>query len=154
MASRSTHKGNHALVFGASGVTGWAIMNNAVNYPTPATFERVIGLTNRPLSISDAYLPRDSRLELYSGADLSNKASVMSKLQEIPDIGKVTHVYFAAYTAHGSDFQELKRANLEILKNAVETLEVLCPNMQFFTLQTGGKVPPASPPHPLRRTKR
>jgi len=46
----------------------------------------------------------------------------------------------AAYTGHGSDFQELKRANVEILENAVTAVEKLCPMLQFWTLQTGGKV--------------
>ena len=45
-----------------------------------------------------------------------------------------------AYTGHGSGFQELKRANVEILKNALEVVEKLCPKLEFWTLQTGGKV--------------
>jgi hypothetical protein len=78
---------------------------------------------------------------------------VIEKLKQVREIEKITHVYFAAYTSHGSDFQELKRANVEILSNAVEAVEALCPKLAFFTLQTGGKVHQTSlstspPPQP------
>merc|ERR1712014_172913 len=46
---------------------------------------------------------------------------------------------YTAYAGHGSDFPELKRINSEILTNAVGTCEIVCPNLRFFTLQTGGK---------------
>jgi nucleoside-diphosphate-sugar epimerase len=140
MASYSSDKAYCALVFGASGITGWAIMNNAVTYPSPNTFERIVGLTNRPLSKEDSCIPQDPRIELYSGIDLSKKDTLIGKLQQVHEIEKITHVYFAAYTSHGSDYKELKRANVEILKNAVEAIEQLCPKLLFFTLQTGGKV--------------
>jgi nucleoside-diphosphate-sugar epimerase len=140
MAFDSTNKGYHALVFGASGITGWAIMNNALMYPSPNTFERIVGLTHRPLSAAESQLPQVPRIELYSGIDLSKRDTIIQKLQEVREIEKITHVYFAAYTGHGNDFQELKRANMEILSNAVEAVEVLCPKLIFFTLQTGGKV--------------
>lgn len=133
--------GFHALIFGASGITGWALMNQAVTYPTPTTFSRIIGLSNRPLAAADAQLPADARIELYSGIDLSKgKVEAVEQLRKVKDIEKTTHVYFAAYTGHGNDFRELKRANVEILGNAVDALELVCPDMQFFTLQTGGKV--------------
>ena len=47
---------------------------------------------------------------------------------------------YTAYVGHGSDFQELKRANVEILENAVLAVDALCPKLRFWTLQTGGKV--------------
>jgi nucleoside-diphosphate-sugar epimerase len=140
MESHSTDQNRRTLVFGASGITGWAIMNNAVSYPSPNTFERIIGLTNRPLSIADSCLPQDPRIELHSGIDLSKKDTLIQRLQQVREIERITHVYFAAYTGHGSDYQELKRANMEILTNAVEAIEQLCPKLLFFTLQTGGKV--------------
>jgi hypothetical protein len=40
----------HALVFGASGISGWSILNQALTYPTPTTFSHITGLTNRPLT--------------------------------------------------------------------------------------------------------
>jgi hypothetical protein len=84
-----------ALVFGASGITGWAIVQEALKYPSPRTFDKVIGLTNRPLRKSEALLPEDGRLELYSGVNLSGGASkVEASLKKIDGIQGVTHVYF------------------------------------------------------------
>jgi hypothetical protein len=47
---------------------------------------------------------------------------------------------FAAYTGHGTGFEGIKKSNVEILKNAVLAVEKLCPSLQFWTFQTGGKV--------------
>jgi hypothetical protein len=45
-----------------------------------------------------------------------------------------------AYTGHGTGFEGIKKANVKILENAVTAVEKLCPNLQFWTFQTGGKV--------------
>jgi hypothetical protein len=85
----------NALVFGASGITGWAIVKTALEYPTPTTFSRVIGLTNRPLSLEDSFLPKDPRLSLKSGIDLSGDIdSIVEALKAIEGIRATTHVYF------------------------------------------------------------
>jgi len=84
-----------ALVFGASGITGWAIAQQALVYPTSTTFRRVIGLTNRPLTKFEALLPSDERLQLYSGINLSsNPSEIEAMMKNIPEIKTVTHVYF------------------------------------------------------------
>jgi hypothetical protein len=87
---------NVALVFGASGISGWAATKNLLAYPTPTTFSRVIGLTNRPLSLSESGLPEDPRLELYHGIDLRGDfASVKEQMQQkIPNLDEVTHMYY------------------------------------------------------------
>lgn len=100
----------------------------------------MIGLTNRPLSKDVAQLPEDQRIELYSDLDLTDRSKTLFHMQHIPGIEHTTHVYYAAYAGHGSDFGELKKINTEILTNAVGTCELTCPNMRYFTLQTGGKV--------------
>lgn len=84
-----------ALIFGASGITGWSVVQEALKYPSPTTFDKVIGLTNRPLSRAEALLPEDSRLELYSAVNLSDGApAVVAGLKRIEGIERVTHVYF------------------------------------------------------------
>ncbi|KAK0777664.1 hypothetical protein LTR75_015888 [Friedmanniomyces endolithicus] len=128
-----------ALVFGASGITGYALLKQLLVYPTPTTFSRVIGLTRRSLRTDVAQLPDDHRIELYSDLDLTDREQTLFHLQHIPGIKETTHVFYAAYAGHGTDYQELKRVNCEILTNAVGTCEIVCPKMQFFTLQTGGK---------------
>lgn len=88
-----------ALIFGASGITGWAITNAALSYPSPSTFERVVGLTSRPLSLQDSGFPQDTRLQLTPGLDLSQElGQIVKYLKDIEDIGDITHVYFAGET--------------------------------------------------------
>ncbi|GFP58591.1 hypothetical protein ACSS6W_005860 [Trichoderma asperelloides] len=133
------------LVFGASGITGWAILREALKYPTPSTFSNVIGLTNRPLDRSKAFLPEDSRLAIVHGVDLTAAVDdVVAKLAGIDGIKDVTDVYFAAYVqpAGTSDFEgfdKLKEINVRILETAVKAVERVSSNLRFWTLQTGGK---------------
>lgn len=85
-----------ALVFGASGITGWAILRETLKYPTTSTFHKVIGLTNRPLDRSKSFLPEDSRLAIFPGVDLTAAVDdVAAKLASIDGIKDVTDVYFA-----------------------------------------------------------
>ncbi|KAK5109709.1 hypothetical protein LTR85_002287 [Meristemomyces frigidus] len=139
----STSSELRALVFGASGITGWAIVKEALSYPTSTTFSRVIGLTSRPLTVEDARLPQDARLQLYAGLDLSKDVkSTISYLHGIPGIEHVTHVYFAAYVHLGwgaSDSASRARENVNLLTSAVTAIEAECPDLQFFTFPTGGK---------------
>jgi len=71
-------------------------MKEAQKYPTPDTFDRIIGLTNRPLTKKEAFLPDDERLALFGGIDLTQGVEAVAKsLQAIEGISGVTHVYFA-----------------------------------------------------------
>ena len=55
-----------------------------------------IGLTNRPLTKSEAILPEDERLELHRNVDPSTGVSaVEARLKRIDGIEGVTHVYFS-----------------------------------------------------------
>ncbi|GFP55947.1 short chain dehydrogenase sirQ [Trichoderma asperellum] len=132
-----------ALVFGASGITGWAITNAALSYPTPTTFKRVVGLTNRPLSVKEAALPQDPRLHLYPGLDLSQDSQTITEyLSKIDNIGETTHVYFASYVHRGwgvEDSEKRKKENVDFIANAVAAVENICPKLQFWTFPTGGK---------------
>lgn len=85
-----------ALVFGASGITGWAIAKEALSYPSSGTFDRIIALTNRPLKKEEALIPADDRLRLYNGIDLTGGVEkVVSSLASVDGIEGVTHVYFS-----------------------------------------------------------
>jgi hypothetical protein len=48
--------------------------------------------------------------------------------------------YSLAYTGHGTGYEGIKKANVEILENGVKAVENLCPKLRFWTFQTGGKV--------------
>ncbi|KAK1240990.1 hypothetical protein MKX08_000964 [Trichoderma sp. CBMAI-0020] len=122
-----------ALIFGASGISGWAITRAAVLSGKPYNFSRVIALTNRPLSRQDSNLPDDPKLELKSGLDLAKgTGSVKEFLKQIPGIEKTTHVYF-------TDSDVRTRINVDILHNAVSAIEALSPGLIFITLQSGAK---------------
>jgi hypothetical protein len=91
--------GDHALIFGASGISGWAITNQILNgYPSKDAFSKVTALTNRPLSRQDALWPESDKLQLVSGIDLLNKEGQKALEDEmkskIEDIDTVTQVFF------------------------------------------------------------
>ena len=51
----------------------------------------------------------------------------------------MTGNYDTAYAGHGSDFELLKEINVSLLTTAIKAITQLCPNLEFWTLQTGGK---------------
>ncbi|KAI0028560.1 hypothetical protein K488DRAFT_58296 [Vararia minispora EC-137] len=131
-----------ALVFGASGVSGWATARELLRYPDPTTFTRVVALSNRTLSRDKALL-NDPRLELASGVDLTRPVNlVVEALREkVRDVDQVTHVYWYAYI-HTVEEGSIVEANAKLLDTTLRALKVAAPNMVHFTLQTGGKAPP------------
>ena len=94
--------GHHALVFGASGILGWAIVNEILNnYPEKGVYSKVTALTNRPLAIEDALWPNPDghrpELNIVSGIDLTKGTveEVRAVLQaRVPDIDSVTQVHY------------------------------------------------------------
>jgi hypothetical protein len=90
--------GNHALVFGASGITGWAIVNSILNgYPTKDAFSKVTALVNRPLSRETAMWPEDPRLQIISGIDLlKGTQEDLEKVikEKVPGVETVNQVFF------------------------------------------------------------
>lgn len=86
----------HALVLGASGISGWSLLNQARTYPTPTTFSRITGTTNRPLTLEQAHIPQDPRVQIASGIDFTKSVETVAKTLEekIPDVGTVSHVFF------------------------------------------------------------
>ncbi|THZ50229.1 hypothetical protein D6C90_02777 [Aureobasidium pullulans] len=146
----------HALIYGASGISGWSLLNQTRIYPTPTTFSRITGTTSRPFSLEKAQIPQDERIKIASGIDLTKSADqVAAALKEkVEDISTVTHVFFtgtasltsmspsayifAAYIQE-DDFETLKQTNTRLLENAVRAIEQLAPNLKSIILQTGGK---------------
>lgn len=114
-------------------------MHELLKFPDPTTFGRIIGLTNRPLSRDISNLPEDGRIELYSHLNLLNRQATLAQLRAIPGIEATTHVFFAAYTGHGASYADLRAYNEEILVSALGAVELCCPHLKFWTLQTGGK---------------
>ena len=94
--------GHHALIFGASGILGWAIVNEVLNnYPKTGTYAEVTALTNRPLTRDDALWPEADgegpELSIVSGIDLTKGTpdEVKQTLKQyVPNIASVTHVFY------------------------------------------------------------
>lgn len=91
-------KGRHALVVGASGITGWAVVNQLLRgYPQKGVFSKVSAVTNRPLALQDTLWPASDSLRLVSGVDLNSASQEELEGQmrsKIKDIENVTDIYF------------------------------------------------------------
>ncbi|KAI7978406.1 hypothetical protein EIK77_001178 [Talaromyces pinophilus] len=93
---------NHAIVYGASGLIGWAVVNQLLkSYPDAGAFSKVTAVTNRPLKPSETYWPEWTSqrpdLELVSGIDIGqeDELSVVHALKsKIEDIETITHVFY------------------------------------------------------------
>ncbi|PYH42880.1 SDR family oxidoreductase [Aspergillus saccharolyticus JOP 1030-1] len=136
------NQGHHAIVFGCSGINGWALVNQLLSdYPAPGTFSRVTAVANRAFRREEAQWPSDDRLQIVSGVDLlaGDDPALAATLQtEIPSVETISHVYYAAYRANDDPAEEC-RVNKEMLRAAVQTLERISPNLAFVTLITGTK---------------
>lgn len=134
---------NHALVFGASGISGWAVVNALLNgYPDADTFTRVTALTNRPLPQESSQWPPSEKFQAIDGIDLlaGEQADLDHALkQRVPGIDTVTHVYFFAYILNMEPQQEIQ-ANVKILRRAVTAIQTLSPGLKFVVLPAGAKV--------------
>src|SRR2546430_2257366 len=91
--------GNHVLIFGSSGISGWAITKQLLEgYPTPDAFSKVTALTNRPLSIEQALWPKSDKLQIVSGLDLLTDKGQdglnVEMREKVKDVDTVSHVYF------------------------------------------------------------
>lgn len=134
---------NHALIFGASGITGWAIVNAILNeYPSPNVFNRVTALTNRPLPREVAQWPSSDKLQVISGLDLLRGDQAMLEgemTRRVPGIETATHAYFFAYVMDMNAETEIQ-INVDLLRRAVTAVEHLSSQLKFVVLPTGTKV--------------
>ncbi|KAK3116452.1 hypothetical protein LTR53_003178 [Teratosphaeriaceae sp. CCFEE 6253] len=135
--------GKQALVFGASGVTGWSFVNEILgDYPEKGVWDGVVAMTNRPLKQEDSLWPADERLQIVSGVDLlkGSQEDLESALKEkVKGIAKITHVYYLAYKASTDMQQELDDA-VSMFQRSTTALDHLSPALEFVVLQTGAKM--------------
>ena len=86
-----------ALVFGASGVSGWGVVNELLRSLPEGLWKKIHALTNRPLTREDALWPNDSMLNVVSGIDLlqeSEEDLERTLKDKVEGIECVTHVYY------------------------------------------------------------
>lgn len=90
--------GNHALVFGGTGIQGWAVVNQILNgYPFEDAFDKVTALTNRPVTEKMLW-PESKKLQTVSGINLltaRGQQGLEKEMKEkIPSAESVTHMFF------------------------------------------------------------
>jgi len=90
--------GNHALIFGATGIQGWAVTNELLKgYPSDGSFDKITALANRPPS-GNLLWPKNETLQIISGINLLNdggqEALEKQMKEDVPGIDTVTHVFF------------------------------------------------------------
>ncbi|KAK7217309.1 hypothetical protein V2G26_005312 [Clonostachys chloroleuca] len=97
----------HALIFGASGISGWSLLNQTRVYPSETAFKRITGTTNRPLALNQALIAEDEKIKLISGIDLrAGVEEVVAKLQnQIPDIA-TTFILQTGGNGYGLEFPD------------------------------------------------
>lgn len=93
-----TTMGNHALVFGATGIQGWAVVNQILNgYPSEDAFDKVTALTNRPITEKMLW-PESKKMQTVSGINLltdQGQQGLEKEMKEkIAEVEKVTHMFF------------------------------------------------------------
>ncbi|CBX98937.1 hypothetical protein IAQ61_007455 [Plenodomus lingam] len=139
--SKTTPPSPTALVYGATGVTGWGLCKNlleqqADSASTP-TFSRVIGVCKQPAQDLGLFL-EDKRFELVDGVDLlQGEDSVVEVLKEVKGIENVTHVFYVANRNSPSDGPDERISfNVKMIQSAVKAAEQLSSNMQVLIMQT------------------
>ncbi|KAJ6110693.1 hypothetical protein N7486_002928 [Penicillium sp. IBT 16267x] len=135
---------DHAIVFGASGLIGWALVNQLLSpYPSAGTFSKITAITNRPITLSESHWPESASnrpdLQLVSGIDLrhGDGAALAEALKyAVRDVESVTHIYYLVFTAVKDNTEEFA-TNLRMFKNAIDAHGLISPNLRFVAF-TGG----------------
>jgi nucleoside-diphosphate-sugar epimerase len=154
---------NHAIIFGASGVIGWALVNQLLGpYPDAGAFSKVTAITNRPLNLSETCWPESNSqrpdLQLVSGVDLrqGDGTTLADTLKRtVKDVESVTHIYYLGmsplkyhevqnsspevFTAV-DDISEEVATNRKMFKNVIDAHSLISPKLKFVTFPGGTRV--------------
>lgn len=92
----------NALIFGATGLIGWGIVNELLSsYPQPSVFSMITAVANRPISAIDTHWPEGSsqmpELQVVTGINLLEGTSedLATQLKDcVKDVGSITHVFY------------------------------------------------------------
>lgn len=123
---------NTALITGANGISGNAILEYLVKHTNKQQWNKIIVTSRSPFktTVSD---DRVTFVALDFAKSVDEIASGMKQL-----CGSVTHAYFCSYV-HKDDFVELNAANKALFENFLSALQQVASKLQNVTLQTGGK---------------
>ena len=112
-----------ALIAGATGVVG----RNLLKYLVALGGWEIVTLSRREPDVEGTYE--------HISVDLMDAADCRTRLSHLAD---VTHVFFAACTAM-PDLAELVSNNLTLLRNLVEAIEPIAPDLEHIHLVHGTK---------------
>ena len=112
-----------ALIAGATGVVG----RNLLKHLVEAGGWEIVTVSRRKPDVEGTY--ESIR------ADLMDAADCRAQLSRLTD---VTHIFFAACVA-GPDLATLVSSNLTLLRNLVETIEPVAPDLQHIHFMHGSK---------------
>ncbi|KAF6817742.1 sirq protein [Colletotrichum sojae] len=136
---------NYAIVFGAAGLLGWAVVEQLLsNYPTGDSFYTVTAVINRPLAEPDFYWPKISvykpRLHIVPGVDLlSGTAEELSGQlkRNVPRIADVTHIFYFVFKEASGDHIVERKTNCDMMQRVVDAVTTMSPNLKSFVYAGG-----------------
>ncbi|KAJ5104532.1 hypothetical protein NUU61_001879 [Penicillium alfredii] len=135
---------SHAIVYGASGIIGWALVDQLLSpYPHAGAFSKVTAVTNRPLDLSQSHWPEINahrpELDLISNINLrhGDGATLANSLKQAnADIESVTHVYYLVFSAIDDDLEEVA-VNRHMFENVIDAHNLISPNLKFVAFPGG-----------------
>ncbi|KAI5455960.1 hypothetical protein BGZ63DRAFT_397180 [Mariannaea sp. PMI_226] len=135
----------HALVFGATGLIGWAVVDQLLSrYPAASPFSSVTAISNRPVSDSNSFWTKPDgdhespTLRLVSGINLGNDDLTAQLRDRVGgDLGRVTHVFYFVFSPLNDDFEQECKLNCDMMRRVVRALGTLAPRLRSFVYAGG-----------------
>ncbi|PSN63645.1 hypothetical protein BS50DRAFT_499514 [Corynespora cassiicola Philippines] len=139
---------NHALVVGASGLIGWAVVDQLLRYCPSATssaFSKITALVNRPIKLQDTFWPEPGtkvpKLALVTGINLSCSDDNFEELlrDKLPDASTITHVFYCgmSFKEVPANHEEEVTTNVGMMRRLVMAVKSLSPNFSFLVYPGG-----------------
>ncbi|KAI3608929.1 sirq protein [Moniliophthora roreri] len=133
----------HAIVFGASGLAGWGVVDQLLRgYPSRGIFTRVTALVNRPLSLSDSgWMLELDGPEIQVIPNINLLTGSVEEFGEdlkkrVPGLEIVTHMFYFAYKQVDDPLVENK-TNCGMFDRALSAMEQYSPGLEFVAFPGG-----------------
>ncbi|KAF5660141.1 hypothetical protein FHETE_9114 [Fusarium heterosporum] len=112
---------NHALVFGATGLIGWAVVNQLLSaYPAPQTFASVTAVSNRPVDATRTLWPETP-----------------DKLQLVVTTVEMNEADDVVFAPNDENHEEERNINCGMMHSLASALNSLAPHLKSFVYSGG-----------------